>query len=76
MFSASRLDDNADIRRNIENLEAEINHEIEKVEKRRMCAVRFGDRVSLLHLVSKRFISARENESGCLSDFAEYVPYK
>ena len=75
LFSASRLDDNADIRRNIENLEFEIKHEVEKVQKKRMCPIRFGDKVNLLHLVSKRFVSAQANESGCSMDYAEYVPF-
>ena len=75
LFSASRLDDNADIRRNIENLEMEIKHEVDKVHRKRMCPIRFGDKVNLLHLVSKRFVSAQANESGCSTDYAEYVPF-
>ncbi len=73
-YSGNRIDDAEEIRKNIENLERELEAQRDSAEKARGEAMRFGRRVNLVHLPSKHFVGVRARVSGCQLEIDEYIP--
>ncbi len=64
-YSANRMDDNEEIKKNIENLEREVKQHYETSRAMIGKPVKFGDAINLVHLRSKQYLGVRDREQGC-----------
>ena len=64
-YSANRLDDHAEIGKNVESLQREVEAVLARSKSELGKTARFGHKVLLIHLESKQVVGVREREQGC-----------